>query len=87
MGTRLSNALSQILHGLSARTMLIGAIFMVTLVAAVCVDVDALLEYFNLVGGSPGDALELGAIITAAAAVPFLATGFSISDDQTRRNR
>jgi hypothetical protein len=87
MDTGPRNTLSQILHGLSARSMLIGAIFMVTLIAAVCVDVDALLEYFNLVGGSPADALELGAIITAAAGLPFLATGFSISDDNMRRDR
>jgi hypothetical protein len=62
--------------------MAIGALFSVTLVAALCVDVDALLEYFRIIGGAPGSALELGGILTAASAAPLLAMGMSIADDE-----
>ena len=34
-------------HGFSRKSLLIGAVFVITLAAALCVDVDALLEYLN----------------------------------------
>jgi hypothetical protein len=72
-------------HGFSRKSLLIGAVFVITLAAALCVDVDALLEYFDLIGGSPATALEYGAIITAAAGAPLLAMGMSIADDEMKR--
>jgi hypothetical protein len=67
---------------LSRKSLVIGALFGVTLVAAVCVDVDALLEYFRIIAGAPGSALELGGILTTASAAPLLAMGMSIADDE-----
>ena len=72
-------------HRLSVRSMLITGVFVITLLGALFVDVDALLEYFELIAGSPADALELGAIVTAAAAAPLLAMGMSIADDEMHR--
>ncbi len=72
-------------HRLSIRSMLIGGLFIVALLGALFVDVDALLEYFEFIGGSPANALEMGAIVTAATAAPLLAMGMSIADDEMRR--
>lgn len=66
----------------SRRSMAMGAVFIVTLVAAVFVDADALLKYLSVIGGSAGTSLEIGAILTAAAAAPLLAMGMSIADDE-----
>jgi hypothetical protein len=73
-------------HGFSRKSLLVGAVFILTLTAAVFIDVDALLEYFRVISGSPGSALELGAIVTAASAAPLLAMGMCIADDELHRN-
>jgi hypothetical protein len=69
----------------SRKTVLLGAIFIVTLVAAAFVDLDGVLEYYKLISGSAPMTLETGAIISMASAVPFLAMGMSISADMHRK--
>jgi hypothetical protein len=59
----------------------LGALFIIAFVVAIFVDLDGVLQYFNLVRGSPLTTLEMGAIITSASAVAFLAMGMSISAD------
>ena len=71
----------------SRRTVLFGALFIVTLVVAFFVDLDGVLEYYRLVTGSPLATLEMGAIISSASAVPFLAMGMSICADMDRKQR
>jgi hypothetical protein len=73
-------------HGFSTKSLLVGAVFIVTLAAALFVDADGLLEYFNLISGPANPTLELGGIITAAAAIPLLAMGMVIADDEMHRN-
>lgn len=73
-------------HGYSRQSLLLGAVFVVTLAAAVLIDADALLEYFRIIGGSANSTLELGGIVTAAAILPLVAMGMSIADDEMRRN-
>ena len=68
----------------SLLSMLLSALFVVTLAVAVFVDSDGVLEYFQLVSGSPLPTLEMGAFISAACAVPFLMMGMSISADMHR---
>ena len=60
---------------------LLGALFIIAFVVAIFVDLDGVLQYFKLVRGSPLTTLEMGAIITSASAVAFLAMGMSISAD------
>jgi hypothetical protein len=79
--------LSPTRYGFSVKSVLIGAVFIVTLAVAVFIDADALLEYFSLISGPVNSTLELGGIITAAAAIPLLAMGMSIADDEMHRNR
>ena len=69
----------------SRQTVLLGALFIITFVVAVFIDLDGVFEYFNLVTGSPFTTLETGAIITSASAVPFLAMGMSISADMQNK--
>jgi hypothetical protein len=83
---RLRKVLTGKLSEFSRRTVLSGGLFISTLVVAVFVDLDGLLEYFKLVTGSAFTTVETGAVITLASAVPFLAMGMSISAD-TRRNK
>jgi hypothetical protein len=68
----------------SRKTVLLGAIFIVTLVAGAFVGLDGVLEYYKLISGSARTTLETGAIISMASAVPFLAMGMSISADVDR---
>ena len=60
---------------------LLSALFIIAFVVAIFVDLDGVLQYFKLVRGSPLRTLEMGAIITSASAVAFLAMGMSISAD------
>jgi hypothetical protein len=71
----------------SHRTIGLAAVFVVTFVAAVFVDLDGLMHYFNIIGRASPMTLETGAIISLASAIPFLAMGMSISKDvyQSRR--
>jgi hypothetical protein len=71
----------------SYRSVILGAAFIATLIAAVCIDVTGVLEYFRAVAGTANDTLEMGAIITAASIAPFLAAGFSISADYEQNGR
>jgi hypothetical protein len=66
----------------SIRTVLIGGVFVVMLAGAVVVDTDAVLQYLDAVSGSAPTMLEYGSIITILAAIPFLALGLSIDDDE-----
>ena len=68
-------------HELSLRTLLLGAVFIITFIVAIFVDMAGVLQYFNLVSGLPQTTLETGAAITAATIVPLLMTGMSISID------
>jgi hypothetical protein len=65
----------------SLRSMLLGAVFIVTFIVAIFIDLAALLQYFNLVSWLPPTTLEMGAAITAATVVPLLVMGMSISAD------
>jgi phosphoribosylcarboxyaminoimidazole (NCAIR) mutase len=49
------------------------------------IDVDAVLKYLRVIGGSAGTAMEIGGFVTAATVVPLLAMGMSIDDDEMRR--
>jgi len=69
----------------SRQTVLLGALFILTLVIATFVDLDGVLEYYRLIRGSASTTLETGAIISIASAVPFLAMGMSISADTYRK--
>jgi hypothetical protein len=69
----------------SLRSVLLIAIFVITFMVAVFIDLDGALEYLKLVAGSTRDTVEMGAIITAASAVPFIAMGMSISADMYRK--
>ena len=71
----------------SHRSIILGAAFFATIIAAVCIDVTGVLEYFRVVAGTANDTLEMGAIITVASIAPFLAAGFSISADYERIER
>ena len=64
---------------LSRLTVLLGALFFITFLAAIFVGLDGLLEYFKLVRGSPLTTVETGAVITSASAVALLAMGMSVS--------
>ena len=68
-------------YELSLRTLLLGAVFIITFIVAIFVDMAGVLQYFNLVSGLPQTTLETGAAITAATIVPLLITGMSISID------
>ncbi len=69
----------------SRQSVLLGALFIIAFVVAIFVDLAGVLQYFNLISGSPLTTLEMGAIITAASAAPFLAMGMSISADMDRK--
>lgn len=68
----------------SRQSVLLGTLFIIALVVAVFADLDGVLQYVTLVTGSPLTTLEMGAIITSASAVLFLAMGMSISADMDR---
>ena len=71
----------------SRLSIILGAAFIATLIAAVSIDVTGVLEYCKVVAGTANDTLELGAIVTVASIAPFLAAGFSISADHERNAR
>ena len=69
--------------------MLFSAVFTIMLVAAVIVDLAALLQFSGLISGLPANILktsilEIGGILTALTIFPLLAMGMSISIDQNR---
>jgi len=73
----------------SIRSMLFSAVFTIMLVAAVIVDLAALLQFSGLISGLPANIvktsiLEIGGILTALTIFPLLAMGMSISIDQNR---
>jgi hypothetical protein len=84
MGYQQSKVLTTKRSEFSRQSIFFGALFIVTLAVAICVDLDAVLEYFKILGGPAGSTLELGAIISAGTAIPFLATGMSIAEDLNR---
>ena len=73
----------------SIRSMLCGTVFISMLVAAVIVDLAALLQFSGLISGLPANILktsilEIGGILTVLTIFPLLAMGMSISMDQNR---
>jgi hypothetical protein len=69
--------------------MLFSAVFTIMLVAAVIVDLAALLQFSGLISGLPANILktsilEIGGILTVLTIFPLLAMGMSISMDQNR---
>lgn len=58
---------------------LLYALFIITLVAAVFVGLVAVLQYSNLVSGSPLTTLEIMASIVGVSIVPLLAMGMAAS--------
>lgn len=81
---RQRNGCSSLRHEFSRRTLLWGALFILAIVVGTFVDIDALLDYLKVLHGSASEAVEFGAVIFAASAVPFLAMGMSISADSRR---
>ncbi|HEX5213600.1 MAG TPA: hypothetical protein VFW22_17885 [Pseudolabrys sp.] len=77
--------LVSIRHEHGAQSSLWAVIFAVTFVAAVVVDLAGLLQYAGVVGGLPLRILEIGGIITAAAILPLIVMGMSISNDFNRK--
>ena len=71
----------------SRQSVLLGALFIITFLVAVFVDLDGVLQFFTRTSGSPRTTLEMGAIISAVSAIPFLAMGMSISVDTMDRNK
>ena len=66
--------------------MLFSAVFTIMLVAAVIVDLAALLQFSGLISGLPANILktsilEIGGILTALTIFPLLVMGMSISVD------
>jgi uncharacterized membrane protein YozB (DUF420 family) len=66
----------------TVQSKLLIAVFIITFVAAVFVDLAGLLQYSGLVSGLPSTILEIGATITAVLSFPLL--GMSISVDMLR---
>lgn len=72
------------LRQFSRQSVLLASLLTIALVVAVFVYLDGVLQYSYLVTGSPLTTLEMGAIISSASAVPFLAMGMFISADMDR---
>ena len=87
MDHRNNNALTEKWREFSRRSLALAAIFVITAIAAVFVDLDGVLEYYKWLSGSAAPTLEMGAMISIASAVPFLAMGMSISADGHRADR
>jgi len=68
----------------TVQSKLLIAVFIITFVAAVFVDLAGLLQYSGLVSGLPSTILQIGATIAAAIVFPLLAMGMSISVDTLR---
>lgn len=82
MNHQARNAVAHRSRNFSRRTLFLGAACIAAFVVASFIDLDALLSYFKVIGhGSPLMTLETGALVSIACAVPFLATGMSISAD------
>jgi hypothetical protein len=60
MSDKLRKILAATRREFSPRTVLFGALFIVTLVVAFFVDLDGVLEYYRLITGSPLATLEMG---------------------------
>ena len=71
-------------HEFTVQSRLLIAVFIITFVAAVFIDLAGLLQFSGLVSGLPSTMLEIGAGITAALSFPLLAMGMSISVDTLR---
>jgi hypothetical protein len=65
-------------HEFSVLSMLLGAVFIITFVVAIFIDLAGFLQYVGP---------EIGAVITAATIFPFLAMGLSISADLNHKVR
>jgi hypothetical protein len=65
----------------SRQSALLAGIFAVFFIAAVLIDLAALLQFAGLVSGLPLRILEIGGIVTAIAIFPLIVLGFSISND------
>jgi hypothetical protein len=61
--------------------MLFGAVFMIMFVAAVIIDLAALLQFSGLVTGLPANILEMAGVLTGLTILPLLVMGMSVSVD------
>jgi len=65
----------------SLRSMLFGAVFIIMFVAAVIIDLAALLRFSGLVNGLPANILEMAGVLTGLTIFPLLVMGMSVSVD------
>ncbi len=68
----------------SALSVLLVAVFVITLSLAVLIDLAGLLQWIGLIGGLPR-VLEPGAALTALTVFPLLAMGMSITNDVSHK--
>jgi hypothetical protein len=61
--------------------MLFGAVFIIMFVAAVIIDLAALLQFSGLVTGLPANSLEMAGVLTGLTILPLLVMGMSVSVD------
>lgn len=87
MQIRPNSQFSTLIREFSRRTVIFGGVCVLTFVVASFVDIDALLEYFRVIKGATASTLEDAAMISMVCAVPFLATGMSISADSYEAQR
>ena len=52
--------------------MIFGAVFIIMFVAAVIIDLAALLQFSGLVNGLPANILEMAGVLTGLTILPFL---------------
>ena len=77
--------LLQLDRDFSRQSTLLAGIFAVVFIAAVLIDLAALLQFAGLVSGLPLRILEAGGIVTAFAIFPLIVLGMSISSDLNRK--
>ena len=65
----------------SLRSTLFGAVFIIMFVAAVIIDLAALLQFSGLVNGLPANILEMAGVLTGLTILPLLLMGMSVSVD------
>jgi hypothetical protein len=65
----------------SLRSMLFGAVFIIMFVAAVIIDLAALLRFSGPVNGLPANILEMAGVLTGLTILPLLLMGMSVSVD------
>lgn len=87
MRDRTRNLLAMARREFGRQTLLLGALFIVTLTVGIFVGTDGLLEHFKVIAGRPVTTLEAGAIIFLLSAVALLAMGMSVSAEVMAREK